>query len=372
MSASPSLPRLVVVGGGILGTMHALAGVRRGFSVTQLERDEVPRGASVRNFGLIWVGGRAPGAELELALAARERWEAIAAAAPAAGFRSAGSLTLARRPEELAVLEAAVELEDAKARGFSLCSRAEAMAIEPALRGDFLAALHCAQDAIVEPRLALSALRSSLQASGRYRYRGGCEIVELGDHHVVDATRTRHDADLVVCCPGASPAGALAEALAGAPLRRVRLQMLETAPFASPLASALADGDSLRYYPAYAGPPREALGPQAPVPAAWTAQLLMVKRLAGHLTIGDTHQYVEPFPFDLCAEPEQHLVEVAARLLATALPPIERRWAGIYSEVTDPALLYYRAELASGVVVVTGPGGRGMTLSPAIAEETFA
>jgi glycine/D-amino acid oxidase-like deaminating enzyme len=33
--------------------------------------------------------------------------------------------------------------------------------------------------------------------------------------------------------------------------------------------------------------------------------------------------------------------------------------------------LYYRAEAEPGVILVTGPGGRGMTCSPAIAEETF-
>ena len=33
--------------------------------------------------------------------------------------------------------------------------------------------------------------------------------------------------------------------------------------------------------------------------------------------------------------------------------------------------LYHRAEVEPGVILVTGPGGRGMTFSPAIAEETF-
>ena len=58
------------------------------------------------------------------------------------------------------------------------------------------------------------------------------------------------------------------------------------------------------------------------------------------------------------------------RLLGTALPPVRRRWAGVYSQVTGTEL-YHRSEVAPGVVLVTGPGGRGMTCSPAIAEETF-
>ena len=63
--------KLVVVGGGILGTMHAVEAARRGWEVEQLERDLAPRGASVRNFGLVWVSGRAVGRELTLALRAR-------------------------------------------------------------------------------------------------------------------------------------------------------------------------------------------------------------------------------------------------------------------------------------------------------------
>ena len=46
-------------------------------------------------------------------------------------------------------------------------------------------------------------------------------------------------------------------------------------------------------------------------------------------------------------------------------------WGGLYSQVTTSEL-YYRSPVAPGVVLVTGPGGRDMTCSPAIAEETFA
>ena len=67
----------------------------------------------------------------------------------------------------------------------------------------------------------------------------------------------------------------------------------------------------------------------------------------------------------------------AGALLGAPIPRVRRRWAGVYSELTpeNPATaghaLYYRSEVEPGVVLVTGPGGRGMTCSPAIAEETF-
>ena len=54
--------------------------------------------------------------------------------------------------------------------------------------------------------------------------------------------------------------------------------MLQTAPFNGTLATSVADGDSLRYYPAYELPSRELLSPQPEV-AAGAGGLLMVQRL---------------------------------------------------------------------------------------------
>jgi FAD dependent oxidoreductase TIGR03364 len=375
--------RVVIVGGGILGTMHAVMARRRGLAVIHLEREPEGRGASVRNFGLIWVSGRRAGPELALAVRARELWESIAADAPGTGFRPAGSLTIASSPAELAVLREAAELPDAKYREFEMLSPDEVRSVNPALRGDFLGGLWCRADAIAEPRLALPALRSFLAREPGYQWLPGHEAVELGTGGVRDQFGQWHRGDLVVLCTGANYTGiagphlAAAGALASAPgsggrgLRRVRLQMLQTAPFPGRLSTSVADGDSLRYYPAYDVPALAALPPQTPVAAASKAQLLMVQRLDGSLTIGDTHEYDEPFGFDVTEDAYDHLLARAAALLGGAVPRVLRRWAGVYSEVTGTPALYHRSSVSPGVVLVTGPGGRGMTCSPAIAEETF-
>lgn len=65
------------------------------------------------------------------------------------------------------------------------------------------------------------------------------------------------------------------------------------------VTTALADGDSLRYYPAYELPGRSRLAPQHPVAERARAQLLLAQRADGSLTIGDTHCYDEPFDFDV-------------------------------------------------------------------------
>jgi FAD dependent oxidoreductase TIGR03364 len=366
--------RVVIVGGGVLGTMHAVEARKRGFEVVQLEREPEARGASVRNFGLVWVSGRKAGPELSLALRARELWSELGARVPGLGFRAAGSLTLATSDTELSLLKEAAARPDAERRGFELLDAAAVRAVNPALRGEFAGGLHCRLDAIVEPRQVLPALREHLAGDG-YQWLPGREVTEIAPNAVRDHTGAWHQCDLVILCPGAAHTGIAGRYLArSGGVRRVRLQMMQTAPLDDRITTALADGDSLRYYPAFDLPGRAALPPQAGVAAPTRAQLLLVQRADGGLTIGDTHEYAEPFTFDVDEDAYDHLRGRAEALLGTPLPRIRRRWAGVYSEVEPAAagrVLYHRAEVEPGVVLVTGPGGRGMTCSPAIAEETF-
>jgi FAD dependent oxidoreductase TIGR03364 len=382
---------VVIAGGGVLGTMHAVMARRRGFEVVQLEREAEARGASVRNFGLVWVSGRKAGPELSLALRARELWAELGALVPGIGFRAAGSLTLASGDAELALLKEAAARPDADRREFELLDPAAVRAVNPALRGEFAGGLFCRADAIVEPRQVLPALRGHLTARGEgprgegprgegqggYEWLPGREVTEIAPNAVRDHTGAWHRCDLVVLCPGAAHTGVAGRYLARSgvsAVRRVRLQMMQTEPLAERITTALADGDSLRYYPAYDLPGREQLPPQAVAAARSRAQLLLVQRADGGLTIGDTHEYAEPFAFDLDEGAYEHLRGRAEALLGAPIPPVRRRWAGVYSEVS-PAVaghpLYHRAEVEPGVILVTGPGGRGMTCSPAIAEETF-
>jgi len=63
----------------------------------------------------------------------------------------------------------------------------------------------------------------------------------------------------------------------------------------------------------------------------------------------------------------------AKYLIGERMPCIERRWSGTYHQLTDPGAndVYFRKRVAHGVTAITGAGGRGMTLAPAIAEESF-
>jgi FAD dependent oxidoreductase TIGR03364 len=364
--------RTVVVGAGILGTVHALFALQRGADVVHLERDIVPHGATVRNFGLIWVSGRASGAELTLALRSRELWQEIAEKIPGVGFRANGSLSLVNTDAEMQVVKRALARDDADERGFELLSHDGVVKRNPALRGTFEAGLLCTRDAAVESRVALGALRDAMAATGRYEYLAGRELVGVADHEVVDHRGDHHRGDRVWLCVGATISGFAAELFEGEPLRRVRLNMAETEPFARTLATSIANGDSFRYYPGFRADASELLDPQEPLASRYAVQLLCQQRLHGGLTIGDTHEVDEPGLFETHDAPMALIVQAARELIGDDLPAIERRWSGVYHQV-EPTVeeIYYRRDVARGVTAITGAGGRGMTLAPAIAEESF-
>jgi FAD dependent oxidoreductase TIGR03364 len=308
---------------------------------------------------------------LAVALRARRRWEELAVDVPAIGFRAEGSLTIALDAAELKVMEEFIDLPDAAGRKIELLGPTEVRGVNPAVRGDVLGALWCQWDAVVEPRLVLGALRAFLEGGDNYLFSGRRTVVSVETGVVVDHHGERWCGDLVVVATGAAHGGIRGVDLTGAPLRAVRLQMLQTEPHSERLTTSLADADSMRYYPAYAAASLASLPPQSPLAAAQHLQLLVAQRADGSLTIGDTHLYAEPFDFDLAEAPSIELLDRARRILGPSLPPVARRWEGVYSQCTDPDELCFRDELHPGVWVVTGPGGRGMTCAPAIAEDTL-
>jgi glycine/D-amino acid oxidase-like deaminating enzyme len=224
--------RAVVAGGGIIGTWHALELVEAGFTVDHLEAEAGPTGASVRNFGLVWVSGRRSGTELDVARRARRRWEEIGTLAPGVGFRPMSSLTVATDATARSVMQEFTQHPDATERSISFLEPDDVRACNPAVRGDVHGALHCTEDAVVEPRLALAALRDHMAATHgeRYRFHPGRRVARAESHALVDTTGTRWEGDLAVLATGAAYDHLPGTQALTTRLRRVRLQMLQTSP----------------------------------------------------------------------------------------------------------------------------------------------
>jgi FAD dependent oxidoreductase TIGR03364 len=352
-----------VVGAGILGLAHALEARRRGLNVVVLERDASAVGASVRNFGHVFVTSVADGEDLQCALAARERWLALGTRAGLAVER-AGTVIVARRPDELALLAA---VAGDPARRASILTPSQLAGIVPLPTDELLGAMHCTLDLRVDPRAAVAALARLLEGD-----RGGAihwrqPVVEVEPGLVRGSTLTVR-APLIVVCPGPELSSLPISVACGVRgLTRCALQMLRVAaPGARRYGPALATGLSLIRYPAFADRPQAAplrarLTAERPELLAAGIHLLVTQLPDGDLIVGDTHDYGEtPSPFRDERLDELLLAE-ARRLLGAGSLRVRERWQGIYAYA--PQRSFAVTAPLPGVRVAQVVCGLGMTLA---------
>ena len=219
---------VAVVGGGIPGRAHAYAFARMGRRVVLFERNGLARGASVRNFGMIWRIGQLAGAMVALALGSRENWlEALEAAR--LNFRPTGSLHLTYRDDEAEVLREFAEL--GPAAGY----RCEWLSAEATLRKSGAVRPECLQGSLwssteltVDPREVIRQFPKYLQQIGvELRYGTLVSRIELP---LVEAGAERWEVDAAIVCGGDDFQTLYPETFATSGLTRCKLQMMRTAP----------------------------------------------------------------------------------------------------------------------------------------------
>jgi FAD dependent oxidoreductase TIGR03364 len=359
---------LAIVGAGILGLAHALAGLRQGLRVTVIDREARAAGASVRNFGFITVTGQQAGPTWRRARRARDVWAELA---PQAGIaiHQRGLLMLARRPEAMDVLEdfAAGPM----GQGCRLLDAAALRDMAPMLAPGLRGALHSPHELRVESRDAIPRLAAFLEAAGVRFLRGrAVRQVEPGAiRHAVGTLRARH----IVVCPGPDLVTLYPEVMARRGVTLCKLHMLRLADpglrFPAPLMSDL----GLVRYLGYQGPRLPAL--RARLEAEQQAHLadgihlIAVQHADGSLVVGDSHHYdPTPDPFQPRAVDDRMLEEFTA-VTGLRAPEVTERWIGIYPSGPDTA---FTEAVAEGVRLVMVTSGTGASTAFAIAEETLA
>ncbi len=364
---------LIVVGAGIVGLAHALAGARRGLRVAVVERDARACSASVRNFGFVTVTGQEGGATRRRALRSREVWAEVADAA-GIEVHQRGAVIVSRRPEAFAVLEQFAA--GAMGERCELWDVRETRRRVPQVREAIAGALSSPHELRVEARDALPRLAHWLEDRHGVTFRWGATV--LG----IDGTRVRCgeetlDGGALVIAPGAGIAAfapALAERIK---LRHCKLQMMR---LASPradfrLPSVLMTDLSLLRYAGFASQPaaaalRERLARECPASLSNGVHLIVAQGTDGALVVGDSHHYgaaADPFS---STQVDQLIVDELQALLDILAPTITERWLGYYPVADVQPLL--SETLAPRVRLVSVTSGTGMSTAFAIGEETLS
>lgn len=369
---------LVVVGAGVLGAFHAYWAGRAGLRTLLVERNDWPREASARNFGMIIPSGMEPGPWHDQAIHSLRVYEALARELPIADVLR-GMIYLAATEREASVLTEFAHIGPGHGYRCELLDPAEAARRNPAIRKDACrVALDFPDDLILDPPALFRSLIPWLGEKFEIAYRPRTTVVGIergGDCLVRFASGEETRTARVVVCPGVDRSTLFPAVFAAAGISFTKLQMMRTAPQAKVLSTGLATGWTIRRYPSFALAPSYRNLQDEPLPeeiGRFDIHVLMKQDASGAITIGDSHQS----PPDEAARLPTLDMAIDEAILAQArravcLPSweIAARWCGCYP--THPTRSLLRERIDDGVELVVILGGKGMTCAPAVAKETI-
>ncbi|MBF1999326.1 MAG: TIGR03364 family FAD-dependent oxidoreductase [Synechococcales cyanobacterium M58_A2018_015] len=375
-NSSPPHTEVAIIGAGIVGLAHALAAARRGLQVTVFERNPAAVGASIRNFGMVWPIGQPTGALLERALRSRQIWIDVAARA---GFQAdqCGSLHLAYRPDELAVLQEFVETRRDDPYTIALLTPEQVADKSPAAVPDgLLAGLWSGTEVIVDPRQAIAQIPQLLINEYGVSFQFNTAVTEVSHPNFVAGGKP-WTCDRLYVCSGTDFETLYPATYQQSGMTKVKLQMLRTVPQPHQwrLGPALCAGLTLTHYTAFAhcaslAALKQRIQTETPYFVEWGIHVMVSQNDLGELTIGDSHEYgLNPDPFDR-ADLNRIILDYFKTFAKPPSLEIAQTWHGIYAKIPNRTELVVHPE--PGVTIVNALGGAGMTLSFGLAEEVVA
>jgi D-hydroxyproline dehydrogenase subunit beta len=366
---------IAIVGAGILGLAHAYEAARRGARVVVFERGWRASGASVRNFGLVWPIGQTHGAMHQLALRSRAIWLELLSHARLP-YWPTGSFHLAYRDDEADVARELADLAPTLGYDCAWLPAPEVLkrscAVDP---GGLIGGLWSPTELTVDPRLTLAALPAYLHEEFGVEFRFGCAVHNI-DLPLIEAGVERWMADQAIVCSGDDFESLYPHVYSQTGLTRVKLQMLRTVaqPEGWRIGPSLASGLTFRFYPSFQvcgtlNSLKQRIASETPEYDLWGIHGLVSQTAQGELTLGDSHEYgLSPDVFNK-EEIDRLILRYISSFLKAPDLTIAQRWYGVYAKHPNQPFLALNA--ASGVRIVTSPGGAGMTLSFGIAEQTI-
>ena len=366
----------IVIGAGIVGLATARALAVRGYKITVLERTEKAVGASIRNFGMVWPIGQPAGMMYERAMLSKDIWKTICNEA-GIWHDEVGSLHTAYDGLEHGVLEEFYEAVK-NDRPCCLLSKEETLKKSGAVVSTGLqGSLYSEDEMIVDPREAIAKIPPYLAEKYGVRFIWSSGVTKVF-HPSVWCGKKVYEGDEIFICNGAEFETLFPEQFALLPLTKCKLQMMRTEaqPANWRIGAALCGGLSLIHYKSFAPAAslnslKEKFQIELPDYLKWGIHVMVSQNKDGQLTIGDSHEYGQSFePFDRMFINEL-ILDYLKRFASFKSQKITETWNGIYAKLIDGSTEIV-AHPQSGITIINGLGGAGMTLSFGLCEQVIA
>lgn len=364
----------IVVGAGILGLATARALGEKGYAVTVIEKSQFSIGASIRNFGMLWPVGQPDGKLYDRAVRTKEIWLSYLKAANIQ-YNACGSLHLAYCQEEMNVVEEIGSFFKSKQRPVSVISANEVLESYKGINANgLMGALRSEDEIIIDPREGIKKLPDYLAEKYDVQFIWGTAVTSVKPNTVITAEKT-YNADIICVCSGADFETLYPSLYKQQPITKTKLQMMRF-KHKDPnyqLGASICGGLSLLHYKSFRASAaltklRLKLESELPEYFKYGIHVMVSQNTQGELTVGDSHEYALDFePFDK-VEINNMILHYLKQLVNIEDWQMTQSWNGIYPIMTNGDTdLFLNAD--TGVYILNGIGGHGMTMSFGFAEE---
>lgn len=363
---------LIVVGGGILGTFHAYHALKKNLKVALLERNSVPQGATVRNFGQVVPSGM----DLKWQNFGRESLEIYNDLHTQADLtiRKNGSVYIASNDEELQLIEELSEINKNNNYESILLSKSECIQKYDGLRSEYCkGGLFFPQELSVDSADMLVKLHQLLQDKFGLQIFYNTTVVETNEDDkkciAVTSEGTEFHASKLIICGGHEFKTLYPKVFNESDLEVSKLQMLQTKPQGIySLHGNILTGLSIRRYESFnecaSFQKIKELEDKNSFEKKFGIHILFKQALDGSVILGDSHEYADArnaddLGFDLNMEIDEFMINEAKKIIDLPTYEIQRRWFGVYSQCKSKDIFEHNP--SPNIHIITGIGGKGMT-----------
>jgi len=363
---------LIVVGGGILGTFHAYHALKKNLKVALLERNSIPQGATVRNFGQVVPSGM----DLKWQNFGRESLALYNELHQQADLtiRKNGSVYIASNDEEVQLIEELCEINRNNDYESVLLSRNECIKKYDGLRSDYCkGGLFFPQELSVDSADMIVKLHQLLRDKMGLQIIYNTTVVETYEDDqnctVITADGKKYLASRIIICGGHEFKTLYPNVFNESDLEVSKLQMLQTKPQGIySLQGNILTGLSIRRYESFSECPSfrkiKSLEDPNSFEKKYGVHILFKQALDGSVILGDSHEYADAknaddLGFDLNMEIDEFMIHEARKIIDLPTYEIQRRWFGVYSQCKTKDIFEHNP--SPNIHIVTGIGGKGMT-----------
>ena len=351
-----NLSKIVIIGGGVIGTSIAYHLAKQEAHVTLIEKKDLASGSSGACDGLVFMQSKKPGVHLSLAMESLKRFEILQKDLPTdIEFKKAGGMVIIETEAEYLAMEKFIKEQQAIGLDVMLLDQSQALGKEPFLSPDILGSTFSPLDAQVNPiNLTLGFALAARRNNARIITQTGVLGILTKNNRVtgVATTKGNFDADIVVNAAG-SMAGLVSEMVGvSMPVQPRRGQIVVTHAEKPVLSRCLI---SAKYIAAKYDPSLAANAGQG---------ISMEQAENGNLLLGSTREFV-----GFNRENTLSGIRKIIRQTAAILPVLEnfqviRTFAGLRPYTPDGLPILGPVRSLDGFFMATGHEGDGIALSP--------